>query len=119
LKQSLNNTALLIGDGETLMVDAAMDVRRTSYMIKQWEELRPEAARIDHLAVTHWHVDHTVGLAAPELKAANVIASEPCANYMAKNPPATWMAQINALTGVARKSSEENLGIKFDLSVLE
>lgn len=115
----LNNTALLISGGETLMIDAAMDVRRTSYMLKQWEELRPEAAKIDHLIVTHWHVDHTVGLAAPELKNTNVIASEPCAKYMADNPPEAWMARVKAMSGAARKSMEDSLGIKFDLSILD
>lgn len=115
----LNNTAVLIGRGETLMVDAAMDVPRTSYMIKQWREMDPAAGKIDHLIVTHWHVDHTVGLAAPELKQSNVIASTPCAKYMEENPPQAWMDRVNAMTGDARKAMEESLGIKFDLSILE
>lgn len=115
----LNNTALLLSGDETFMIDAGMDVPRTSYMIHEWTDKDPRAAKIDHLVVTHWHVDHVVGLAAPELDKTNVITSAVCADYMQKNPPDVWWKKISELDGLAKKKMDHDIGIKFDLSILK
>ena len=88
------------------MIDAGMDVPRTSYMVHEWTDKDPRAAKIDHLVVTHWHVDHVVGLAAPELDKTNIITSEVCADYMQKNPPDVWWKRISELDGLASSLPE-------------
>lgn len=115
----LNNTCILASGDETFMVDAGMDVPRTAYMIHEWAGEDPRLAKVDHLVVTHWHVDHVVGLAAPELAKTNVIATKVCADYMEKNPPDVWWKRIQDLDGLAKKNMDHAIGIKFDFSIMK
>jgi len=116
----LNNTALLVSKGESMMMDTTSDVPRTQLMLNAFAKADPGAAKtINTVILTHWHMDHVHGVNAPELRASRIYASKICADWMRDLPPKKWLAAIAALEGDARKMMEHNIADKFDFSGLD
>lgn len=115
----LNNTALLVSKGESLMMDTTSDVPLTQRMLKAMAEAEPAAAKtINTVILTHWHIDHVHGINAPELRTSRIYASRICADWMKNLPPNKWLESIAELEGDARKMMDHNIGDKFDFSGL-
>jgi glyoxylase-like metal-dependent hydrolase (beta-lactamase superfamily II) len=116
----LNNTALLVSKGESMMMDTTSDVPCTQAMLRAMAEAEPAAARtINTVILTHWHVDHVHGINAPELKASRIYASRICADWMKNLPPKKWLEAIASLEGTAKQMMEHNIGKKFDFTGLD
>jgi cyclase len=114
-----NNTAFIVSDGETLLIDTTTDIPRTRRMLEAFKNADAAADQIDHLALTHWHVDHVHGACMPDFEATNIICSEACEDWMANLPPKAWLAMIDSLQGEARTQMDRLLGDHFDFSGLE
>jgi glyoxylase-like metal-dependent hydrolase (beta-lactamase superfamily II) len=114
-----NNMALVVSEGETLLVDTTSDIPMTTQMLDAFAAADPAAKRIDNLALTHWHVDHVHGACMPNFEETRIICTETVEDYMAFLPPKAWIGQIESLTGDAKKMMDRNLGDYFDFSGLE
>lgn len=114
-----NNTALVVSEGETLLVDTTSDIPMTRRMLDAFAAADPAARAIDVLALTHWHVDHVHGACMPDFNGTRIICTETVEDYMANLPPKAWLGQIASLTGDAKKVMERNLQDFFDFSGLE
>jgi glyoxylase-like metal-dependent hydrolase (beta-lactamase superfamily II) len=112
-----NNTALLISEGESLLVDTTIDLTTTQRMLAEMRSIC-HLASVDSVFLTHWHVDHVHGISAPELMHSEIIASQVCADYLAKLPPAAWLAAIAGLEDDAKKQMAHLLNDQFDFSGL-
>jgi glyoxylase-like metal-dependent hydrolase (beta-lactamase superfamily II) len=114
-----NNMALIVSDGETLLIDTTSDIPMTRRMLDAFAAADPAAATIDVLALTHWHVDHVHGACMPNFRETRIICTETVEDYMANLPPKAWLGQIESLTGDAKKAMDRNLQDFFDFSGLE
>jgi glyoxylase-like metal-dependent hydrolase (beta-lactamase superfamily II) len=114
-----NNMALVVSDGETLLIDTTSDIPMTERMLGAFAASEPAAAQIDVLALTHWHVDHIHGACMPNFSETRIICTETVEDYMANLPPKAWLGQIESLTGDAKLAMDRNLQDFFDFSGLE
>lgn len=114
-----NNMALVVSDGETLLIDTTSDIPMTRRMLDAFAAADPVAATIDVLTLTHWHVDHVHGACMPDFADARIICTETVEDYMANLPPKAWRGQIESLTGDAKRAMDHNLQNFFDFSGLE
>ena len=114
-----NNMALVVSEGETLLVDTTSDIPMTRRMLDAFAAAEPKAKNIDVLALTHWHVDHVHGACLPDFNETRIICTETVEDYMANLPPKGWLGTIESLTGDAKKQMDKNLGNYFDFSGLE
>jgi cyclase len=114
-----NNMALVVSDGETLLIDTTSDIPMTQRMLDAFAAADPAAKIINALALTHWHVDHVHGACLPAFAESRVICTETVEDYMANLPPKAWLGQIASLIGDAKKAMDRNLGDYFDFSGLE
>ena len=115
----LNNTAVLVSRGETLMIDTGCDIALTDRMLDAIAKAEPAAEKVGTVVLTHWHVDHVHGVNSARLRNARIHASRICADWMAKLPPQRWLAAIGSLEGDAKRQIDHLLGKKFDFSGLE
>lgn len=114
-----NNMALVVSEGETLLIDTTSDIPMTRRMLDAFAAADPAAGTIDVLALTHWHVDHVHGACLPAFEESRIICTETVEDYMANLPPQAWLGQIASLTGDAKKQMDKSLGDYFDFSGLE
>jgi glyoxylase-like metal-dependent hydrolase (beta-lactamase superfamily II) len=114
-----NNMALIVSEGETLLIDTTSDIPMTRRMLTAFAEADPAAKSIDVLALTHWHVDHVHGACMSEFQNSRIICAETVEDYMANLPPKAWLGQIESLTGDAKKAMDRSLGDYFDFTGLE
>ncbi len=114
-----NNTAFVVSEGETLLIDTTSDIPMTSRMLEAFAAADPAARKIDTVALTHWHVDHVHGACMPVFKDSRIICTEVVEDYMANLPPKAWLGQIASLTGDAKVQMDRLLGNHFDFSGLE
>lgn len=114
-----NNMALVVSDGETLLIDTTSDIPMTTKMLNAFAAADPAARKVDVLTLTHWHVDHVHGACMPDFRETRIICTETVEDYMANLPPKAWLGQIESLTGDAKKQMDKNLGDYFDFSGLE
>lgn len=114
-----NNMALVVSDGETLLIDTTSDIPMTQRMLGAFAAAEPAAAKIDVLALTHWHVDHVHGACMSNFADTRIICTETVEDYMANLPPKAWLGQIESLTGDAKLAMDRNLQDFFDFSGLE
>lgn len=114
-----NNIALVVSEGETLLVDTTSDIPMTRRMLDAFTATDPAARTIDVLTLTHWHVDHVHGACLPDFDETRIICTETVEDYMANLPPKAWLGQIESLTGDAKKAMDRNLQDFFDFSGLE
>ncbi|HSQ03685.1 MAG TPA: MBL fold metallo-hydrolase, partial [Burkholderiales bacterium] len=103
--------------GETFIIDTLCDPSRTRRMLSAVRTAEPAAKRIDTVFITHWHVDHSMGLAA--LKDSRIIMSRLCAADIQNMPPEKWVQRIAGLEGDAKRMMDELTGHKFDFSDVE
>ena len=114
-----NNQALVVSEGETLLVDTTTDIPMTTRMLQSFAKADPAANRIDVLTLTHWHVDHVNGACLPIFDETRIICTEEVEDYMADLPPKAWLGREASLTGNAKKEMERNKQDFFDFSGLE
>lgn len=114
-----NNTAVIVSDRETLLIDTTSDIPMTTRMLEAFAAADPATKKIDALALTHWHVDHVHGACLPAFKDSRIICTETVEDYMANLPPKGWWGTIESLTGDAKKQMDRSLGNHFDFSGLE
>lgn len=114
-----NNTALVVSEGQVLLIDTTSDIPMTRKMLGAFAAADPAAAAIDLVALTHWHVDHVHGACLPEFKRSRIICTETVEDYMANLPPKGWLGTIESLSGDAKKQMDRLLGNHFDFSGLE
>ena len=91
-----SNAGLVVGDGQSLLVDTLFDLPLTATMLEAFAPMTA-AAPIATLVNTHANGDHCYG---NELLAgrAEIVASRACAEEMAEVPP-SMMAALNAAPG--------------------
>ncbi len=90
-----SNAGLLVGDGQSLLVDTLFDLHLTAEML---EAMAPHtvAAPVSHLVNTHANGDHCYGNQL--VGGAEIIASTAAAEEMADVPPA-MLAALNQAEG--------------------
>jgi glyoxylase-like metal-dependent hydrolase (beta-lactamase superfamily II) len=81
-----SNAGLVVDGGATLLVDTLFDLRLTREMLDAMRAAVPAAARVGTLVNTHSNGDHTYGNALAG--AAEIIATQACAEEMAHESPA-------------------------------
>lgn len=114
-----NNQALVVSEGETLLVDTTTDIPMTTRMLESFAKADPAASRIDVLTLTHWHVDHVNGACMPKFGETRIICAQEVEDYMADLPPKAWLGREESLTGDAKKEMDRNKQDFFDFSGLE
>lgn len=114
-----NNTALVVSDGETLLIDTTSDIPMTQRMMDAFAAADSAAGNVDVLTLTHWHVDHVHGACMPQFNETRIVCTETVEDYMANLPPKAWLGQIASLTGDARLAMDASLQEYFDFSGLE
>jgi len=82
----LSNAGLIVGDGESLLVDTLYDLGRTRAMLEAMAKADPGAKTIDTVVNTHANGDHCWGNDALP-SGAEIIASSAGAAEMAELPP--------------------------------
>ncbi|MEM8905746.1 MAG: MBL fold metallo-hydrolase [Actinomycetota bacterium] len=95
-----SNAGLVVGDGASLLVDTLFDLRLTREMLDGFDELT-RTAPIGSLVNTHANGDHCYGNELVD--AAEIIATEACAEEMANVPP-------ELLAGMMAAASDGQLG---------
>lgn len=114
-----NNTALVVSDGETLLIDTTSDIPMTQRMMDAFAAADTAAENVDVLTLTHWHVDHVHGACMPRFNETRIVCTETVEDYMANLPPEAWLGQIASLTGDAKRAMDASLQNFFDFSGLE
>lgn len=112
----LNNTALIVSSGEALLIDTLIDLPHTRDMLTQMRAVHPAAGRVGTVFLTHWHVDHVLGLGLPDFDDSRIYASRICTDYMANLPPRAWVACLAELEGDAKRQMDRTLIGKFDFT---
>ncbi len=92
-----SNAGLIVGDGQSLLVDTLFDLRLTEAMLDRMAPLT-EQAPISSLVNTHANGDHCYGNSEVTRRwnAAEIVASTATAHEMAEVPPAMLAALNNA-----------------------
>lgn len=88
-----SNAGLVVGDGQSLLVDTLFDLRLTAAMLGAFSS-RTAAAPIDTVVNTHANGDHCYGNQL--VAGAEIVASSAAAAEMAEVPPATLHALTRA-----------------------
>jgi cyclase len=109
-----SNAGLLVGDGQSLLVDTLFDLRLTAEML---EAMAPHAAvaPISHLVNTHANGDHCYGNQL--VTGAEIIASTAAAEEM-HEVPASLLAGLNEAEGEVGELFRSFFG-EFDFTGIE
>jgi glyoxylase-like metal-dependent hydrolase (beta-lactamase superfamily II) len=109
-----SNAGLLVGDGQSLLIDTLFDLRLTAEML---EAMAPHAAvaPISHLVNTHANGDHCYGNQL--VTGAEIIASTAAAEEMA-DVPATLLAALSDAEGEVGELFRSFFG-DFDFTGIE
>jgi glyoxylase-like metal-dependent hydrolase (beta-lactamase superfamily II) len=109
-----SNAGLLVGDGQSLLIDTLFDLRLTAEML---EAMAPHAAvaPISHLVNTHANGDHCYGNQL--VTGAEIIASTAAAEEMA-DVPATLLAALSDAEGEVGELFRSFFG-EFDFTGIE
>ena len=109
-----SNAGLLVGDGQSLLVDTLFDLRLTAEML---EAMAPHAAvaPISHLVNTHANGDHCYGNQL--VTGAEIIASTAAAEEM-NDVPASLLAGLNEAEGEVGELFRSFFG-EFDFTGIE
>ncbi len=113
-----NNQALVVSEGQTLLMDTTSDIPMTTRMLESFARADPAANRIDVLTLTHWHVDHVNGACMPIFEDTRIICTREVEDYMADLPPKAWLGREESLKGDAKKEMDRNKQDFFDFSGL-
>jgi len=89
-----NNAGLVVGDGESLLVDTLFDLELTREMLSGLRAAEPGGSNITTLVNTHGNGDHWFGNSL--LPGARILATEACAAEMAETPPQMLAELIRA-----------------------
>lgn len=113
-----SNAGLIVGDGETLLVDTLMSVPLTRDMLQAFARV-PGGARIDLLLNTHANPDHFFGNGL--VAGAQIIATHKTREEMARFNPRLLadLANNHLKMGDAGAFLYETMGRKFDFSGVE
>src|SRR5690606_36508776 len=110
------NAALVVSDGETLLVDTLMSVPLTREMLDQFKARVPAAAHIGRLVNTHANPDHFFGNGL--VADAEIIGTNGAKAEMAEFDPIR-LANLKDTYGQMGDSGaflSETMGRKFDFS---
>jgi cyclase len=88
-----SNAGLVVGDGDSLLVDTLFDLRLTQEMLDGFSPLTG-ANPIGTLVNTHANGDHCYGNEL--VRGADIVATEACAEEMAGTPPELLAAMVEA-----------------------
>lgn len=80
-----NNAGMVIGEGESLLVDTLFDPPRTRTMLEAYQEAAPGAGPIRTLVITHGNGDHHYG--SEVLPGAEIVTTKAAALEMEETPP--------------------------------
>ena len=95
-----SNAGLVVGDGQSLLVDTLFDLRLTAAMLEGMVDV-VGSAPITTLVNTHANGDHCYGNQL--VSGAEIIASSAAAEEMAEVPP-SLLAGLNAATAAPQTS---------------
>lgn len=113
----LNNIGVVVGQGRSLMIDAASDIPRTRAVVDALANAEPKSAHIDTVLITHWHLDHVWG-AALFPQEQRIVTSKVVAKYLRDHPTLELLQWLLGLQGDAKKMMDFFMGDKFDWSGL-
>jgi len=111
-----SNAGLIIGDGETLLVDTLMSVPLTRDMLDQFKARVPDARHIDRVVNTHANPDHFFGNGL--VADAEIISTVGTREEMAEFRPEllSGLADNYQNMGEAGEFLYETMGRTFDFS---
>lgn len=110
----LNNAGLIVGEGESLLVDTLYDLGRTRGMLDAMAKAEPAAVKIDTVVNTHANGDHCWGNdALPE--GTEIVTSASSAAEMGELPP----KQLAMLLKLSRATVKYGAPARAVLRLLE
>jgi glyoxylase-like metal-dependent hydrolase (beta-lactamase superfamily II) len=113
----LNNMGVVVGQGRSLLIDAATDIPRTRAVVDALARAVPGSEQIETVLITHWHLDHVWGAALfPDDQ--RIVTSKRVAKYLREHPTLQLLEYLLKLEGDAKKMMDYFLGDKFDFSGL-
>lgn len=111
-----SNAGLIVGGGETLLVDTLFDLRSTREMLDVMRRQVPAAENIGTLVNTHANGDHTFGNQL--VTGARIVATTKCRDEMLERPPEFFRTLFRNWQnmGDAGAFMHEVMGSRFDFS---